>query len=629
MLRYILSLVLLVCLVQTGYAGRSDRDEELKNILLVSSYFPSNANSNIIINSFLQELHSLVECRLRVEYMDSELSPDFAQWREWMTQLFEVHQTRPDVVVIIGCEAWAAYRATCSDSWREIPVVLGFVKEGYVDYEHHAPDQLDDIKDVRSMTETFGDFRVTGYFVRDYFEENLALIHRLQPSVRRIAYVYDNRFGFRLHSDYLRRLVYGAGFEELIPLYGNLLTTNQLSSRILDMDDSYAILSSGWYIDANHYAHAYSMLHNEIYRSKFFYNMMDQGATNPNYMGGYFVQGKDIGRDVASLTYEVISRGIEHSPRFQATPSLPRYYINNTALSSSGIDRSLLPADTVLRNFEPSFWRTYSWHIAVIVLVILLIFVWLLGRMRYYRRITAIKARMMEEQRALRHKADEANRQKSAFLANMSHEIRTPLNAIVGFSSLMSEVESPEEAQEYMEIIAANNELLLQLVNDILDLSKIEAGQLEFTYTDTDLVELCRSLEAVYRDRLQPGVELRCEVPDASCVISTERTRVTQVLSNFLSNAVKFTSRGSIRFGYEHRAKGLRFYVTDTGKGIAPENLPKVFERFEKFDRSVQGNGLGMSICKGIVERLGGRIGVESVEGKGSTFWFTLPGGKR
>ena len=232
---------------------------------------------------------------------------------------------------------------------------------------------------------------------------------------------------------------------------------------------------------------------------------------------------------------------------------------------------------------------------------------------------------MTDELIRLRDKAEESNRLKSAFLANMSHEIRTPLNAIVGFSSLIAEADTLEEKEEYIQLIETNNQLLLQLINDILDLSKIEAGQLKFSFSEVDVAQLVGGLRQTYQLRVKEGVELICEVPEEEYVIYTEKNRLTQVISNFLTNACKFTAKGYIKMGYEHTEEGLRFYVTDTGKGIAEKNIPLVFERFMKFDNFVQGTGLGLSICETIVNRLGGKIGVNSELGKGSTFWFTIP----
>lgn len=230
-----------------------------------------------------------------------------------------------------------------------------------------------------------------------------------------------------------------------------------------------------------------------------------------------------------------------------------------------------------------------------------------------------------EEQIRLREKAEQSNRLKSTFLANMSHEIRTPLNAIVGFSTLIAETDDKEERQEFSRIIQANNDMLLHLINDILDMSKIEAGQMDFHFSNVDLREMIQNLAYTFRFKLKEGVTISLEMSPEPYILCTEKNRLTQVLSNFISNACKYTTEGSITIGYEVEGKQVYFFVRDTGKGIARENLPHVFERFAKFDAFVQGTGLGLSICELIVQNLGGKIGVESEPGEGSTFWCTLP----
>ena len=225
-----------------------------------------------------------------------------------------------------------------------------------------------------------------------------------------------------------------------------------------------------------------------------------------------------------------------------------------------------------------------------------------------------------------REKAQESDRLKSAFLANMSHEIRTPLNAIVGFSSLLTATENETERKEFISIIETNNQLLLQLVSDILDLSKIEANTLEFNYQNVDLNQLAKDVENTVRGRLQTGVALQFVPEVPVCYVQTEHNRLSQVLINLLVNAAKFTEKGEIMFGYKIRGEELYFYVKDTGIGISLENQKKIFERFTKVNTFIQGTGLGLSICKNIVTKMKGRIGVESEgEGKGSTFWFTIP----
>lgn len=225
-----------------------------------------------------------------------------------------------------------------------------------------------------------------------------------------------------------------------------------------------------------------------------------------------------------------------------------------------------------------------------------------------------------------RDKAEELDRLKSAFLANMSHEIRTPLNAIVGFSSLLTETEDMKDRKQYMAIVQENTELLLQLISDILDLSKMESGAFEFVKSDTDVNLLCSEIIRSLRMKVPAGVELVFEECLPGCHVWADKNRLNQVISNFINNALKFTFSGSITLGYYRQTDGyLRFYVRDTGMGIPKNKIKTVFDRFVKLNSFVHGTGLGLSICKSLVEQMGGTIGVESEEGEGSCFWFTYP----
>lgn len=224
-----------------------------------------------------------------------------------------------------------------------------------------------------------------------------------------------------------------------------------------------------------------------------------------------------------------------------------------------------------------------------------------------------------------KEKAETSDKLKSAFLANMSHEIRTPLNAIVGFSRIISESDNAEERREYYEIVDANNERLLQLINEILDLSKIESGIVEFTYGPVRLHTLCKEIHDAHVFRCPQGVELRFDSPDEALSIHSDKNRIFQVFSNLIGNAFKFTTEGSVSYGYKQEGERVVFYVKDTGLGIEPEKLGRVFQRFDKLNNFAQGTGLGLSICKTIIERLGGEIAVSSEVGTGTTFTFWLP----
>ena len=221
--------------------------------------------------------------------------------------------------------------------------------------------------------------------------------------------------------------------------------------------------------------------------------------------------------------------------------------------------------------------------------------------------------------------AERSERLKSAFLANMSHEIRTPLNAIVGFSRIISEVENPEDKAEFCRIIEENNDRLLHLVNELLDISKIEADMVKFNIQPIAMNELCEEVYHTFELRCPPEIQLINEATGKEHFAMGDKNRTIQIISNLIDNALKFTKRGCIRFGYKLKGKFLEIYTIDTGKGIAPDHLATIFNRFVKADENIQGTGLGLSICKMLVEKMGGKISVESQFGKGTTFKFTLP----
>lgn len=232
-----------------------------------------------------------------------------------------------------------------------------------------------------------------------------------------------------------------------------------------------------------------------------------------------------------------------------------------------------------------------------------------------------------EELTAAKERAEEANRLKSALIANMNHEIRTPLNAIVGFASLLSIVDDEKEQQEYIGLIQSNTEHLLRLMNDVIDLSNIESGVMNMAGSDVLLDPLMKEIEQIYRPKAEPrNLVLAWDGEQLGGHIYTDRGRLIQILEHLLCNAIKFTLKGTVRLGYRKKEEGrIWFYVTDTGCGIPEEKKEFIFERFVKLDDFVQGLGLGLPLCKIIVDRLHGTIGVDSKVGEGSTFWFTLP----
>jgi CheY-like chemotaxis protein/nitrogen-specific signal transduction histidine kinase len=236
--------------------------------------------------------------------------------------------------------------------------------------------------------------------------------------------------------------------------------------------------------------------------------------------------------------------------------------------------------------------------------------------------------RKLAEYEEKTQKAENASKMKSLFLANMSHEIRTPLNAIEGFSRIMAETDSAEERMKYMEIIESNNNRLLSLINEILDLSRVEAGELSIKKSMTDLNEICKSLQFIFKFRCPDNVQLYWSKPNMNVTLNTDGNRITQVFSNLIGNALKHTSNGTIAYGYRliNDGQDVEFYVSDTGSGIAEEDQKLIFEAYISRDAETQsGYGLGLALCKIIVEKLGGHISVTSKLGEGSTFRFVMP----
>ncbi|KAA5484426.1 sensor histidine kinase [Bacteroides caccae] len=233
--------------------------------------------------------------------------------------------------------------------------------------------------------------------------------------------------------------------------------------------------------------------------------------------------------------------------------------------------------------------------------------------------------KQQKELEAARIKAEESDRLKSAFLANMSNEIRTPLNAIVGFSKLVIDAECTNEKEQYAEIIERNSEILLNLFNDILDLSSLEADSLSFNIRPIKLIDICLQLEQQFCYKVKNGTKLILDDVDTELYVSGDWNRIIQIISNLLSNAAKFTPKGEIHFGYREKEDFVEFYVKDSGIGIPAERVATIFQRFGKINDFVQGTGLGLTLCRMLVEKMGGRIWLRSQEGKGSRFYFTLP----
>ncbi len=454
--------------------------------------------------------------------------------------------------------------------------------------------------------------------------ETYDLIYQLIPDMERLAFISDDRYISEETRDDVKEAVAG-NFPDL---QLDLLSTTHLSTEMLldtlrNYKSNTGIIYYSWFESHNENDNNYLFDHNQEIITNFtpspLFLLSPEDLTNKTYAGGFYVSTESF-CDSLLETLERVLKGEQARNIPGKVGGKGSAYLCYPVLKSHNIPSFRYPKDAVYINEPKTFFQQYrveilTGSISLFVLIVAIAYYIRLLRKAYGRLHEAME------------KSEQANLLKSAFLANMSHEIRTPLNAIVGFSNMLPEIEDRTEMREYADIIETNTDLLLQLINDILDLSKIEAGTFDFCPSLIDVNQTLTEIEQSMQLRLKSDtVTFTFTERLPECAFYIDKNRLMQLLSNFAINAIKFTQVGTICMGYRMINTGtIYFYVSDTGCGMSHEQCAHVFERFVKYNPFIQGTGLGLSICRTIVERLGGEIGVDSKEGKGTTFWFTLP----
>lgn len=629
-IQILLTLVCLVCATPT-------QAEEVHPILIISSYNPDTRNTTQNISEFMEEYKRLGgTAPVIIENMNCKSLPEAPLWKSKMNALLNKYKNEntPEVAIILGQEAWSSYLSQDEPVLKGIPILCGMVSSNAV----ILPDSSEVLSEWDPESIDIERYISQGHFLSGFLytydvHKNIQLIKGLYPTTKNIALVTDNSYGGIALQALVKKDMKTFPDLNLILLDGRKNNIYTIIEQIKKLPKETAILLGTWRVDVN----------DGYYVGNATYTMMSSNPTLPAFtltstglshwaIGGYIPEYRPIGKDLAKQAIDIQAGKIQQKDLH--TINIPNVYtFDAQKLKEFNIDKNILPTNSILINTEGNLFIKYRFEILLIVACILLIF--LLMILLFLFRTNRLKDMLMNsleqqkivesELRVAKEKAEESDHLKSAFLANMSHEIRTPLNAIVGFSGLLAMAENYEERDEYINIINNNNELLLQLINDILDLSKIEANTLEFVYSDIDINQLLCDIEQTSRLKAADGVQVSFVEKLPHCIIRTDKNRLSQVVTNFINNAIKFTKEGSIYFGYKHKENNLYFYVSDTGCGIDKDVKDSVFQRFVKLDSFAQGTGLGLSICQMIVHKLGGEIGVDSELGQGSTFWFTLP----
>ena len=604
-----------------------------KPILIICSYNPAAHQTSVTISDYMDEYSKLGGQRdIIIENMNCKSFSEAPLWSKMMTQILAKYQgeKHPAQIILLGQEAWAAYLSQRDEMQVKVPVMCSLASSNVVilpkdtveNLDCWMPESVDLFDDHLNIPE------LKSGFINQYdIEGNIQMIQAFYPKTKHIAFISDNTYGGVTMQALVRKEMKKFLDLDLILMDGRKHSIYTIVEELRQLPENTVILVGTWRVDMNE---GYFMRNAT-------YAMMEVTPTIPTFtpssvslghwaIGGVLPDYRKVGGEMAMESVRMDTHPQDTAKHLSVIGC--KAVLDSRKVKEWGLDPAVLPFKVQLVNQPVSFYQQYTYQIWSACALFVILVLGLCISLFYYFRTKRLRDELLKSEKDLRvakDRAEESNRLKSAFLANMSHEIRTPLNAIVGFSQLLPAAETAEEKKLYSGIINQNSDILLQLINDILDLSKIEAGTLEYIKRPMNLGEVCRTIYAVHKERVKEGVTLVFDNVDENLFIEGDQNRIMQVITNFLTNASKFTYAGEIRLGFERTDKNIRVYVKDTGIGIEPEKVDHIFERFVKLNSFAQGTGLGLSICQMIIEKIGGEIGVTSELGKGSTFYFTIP----
>lgn len=603
-------------------------------ILIVTSYNPETRSISDNLSAFMDEYRQRGgKYTPIIESMNCKNLSEAYLWKSRMASILGKYKgkNRPSLVILLGQEAWSAYISQDTEIAKKTPSICGMVSvNGLV-----LPDDSIDTRvwepESKNIYTDFGDYNIVAGYVYEYdVDKNIELMRRFYPDMRRVAFISDNTYGGLSMQALVKKEMEKYPDLETIWLDGRTETFMEVSERMRRLPQNTCVLLGTWRVDCTE---SY-VIGNTTYM------LRDANPTLPVFtiasvglghwaLGGYTPEYHAVGKNIGAVTYDFLDKGDREGVDLVTIPG--NYTFDIKRLHEFKLDSLNLPQGAVLVNKTPSLYEQYKYWVIGVVSAFMFLIACFLIAIYYIIRINHLKHHLEvsgEELLVAKEKAEESNRLKTAFLANMSHEIRTPLNAIVGFSSvLVSDDSSPAEKAQYCDIIQKNSDLLLHLINDILDISRMESGKIKFVWEECDVVELCQTALSTAEYGRKTSALFLFETPVASLVIKTDAQRLKQVLINLLSNAAKFTPSGSIKLAIaiDKQHQQLELSVSDTGCGIPSDKSDRVFERFEKLNEYSQGTGLGLAISRLIVEHLEGKIWVDKDYTEGARFVFTHP----
>ena len=603
-------------------------------VLIISSYNPDARQTSGNIYDFMEEFERLGgKAPIALENMNCKSFSEAPLWKNKMEELLAKYQGKrsPVLLVLIGQEAWTAYLSQADSIRGNVPVLAALASRNAIILPDDSVDLKTWMPDAVDFFHDFPNSSVKAGFVYEYdVEANINLIKKLYPKTRNIAFVSDNSYGgVSLQAHVVEEMKKHPELN-LILLDGRTNTIYTISDKLHELPPNTALLLGTWRVD----------MYDGYFMRNATYTMMEAAGDVPTFsitsvgigywaVGGVIPSYRALGKDMAHQAGRLLQGPDSDRVEVEVIPN--KIQMDSKIVKDKRLDLSSIHQPIEMVNETPSFYEQYKYHIWTVGTVLVVLLSGLFVSLYFYYHTKKLKDELQESESALREakdRAEESSRLKSAFLANMSHEIRTPLNAIVGFSDVLaSGGTSVDEQQGYVDIIKTNSDLLLRLINDILDVSRLEADRVTFTIEKCDVVPLCQQVLASVSQARKSENEFIFECDRESVDLRTDTQRLQQVIINLLSNADKFTRNGKITLKLEvdDEKRVATFSVSDTGTGIPLEKQKQVFERFEKLNEYVQGTGLGLSICKLTVEKWGGEIWVDSGYTDGARFVFTHP----